>query len=132
MSELIIGKRKAVSNWLRQFVTILDPEKKVYKIQESLLSLFKWGEYKQLPKIDYVLIFRQIFAKCESCPVDEIEKSNASFYQVSLVHNGNRRIIVHETRNREEAFEMAEKAGIALHARIKDNATTRGKSFWLS
>lgn len=132
MPELIIGKRKAVSNWLRQFVTVLDPDKKLYKIQESLLSVFKWGEFKPVPKLDYVLLFRQIFAKCESCPVDEIEKSNASYYQVSLVYNGNRRIIVHETRNREEALEMARKAGSAFNTRIKDNATTRGKSVWLS
>lgn len=132
MSELIIGKRKAVSNWLRQFVTILDVERRMYKIQESLLSVFKWGEFKPLPKIDYVLLFRQLFAKCESCPVDEIEKSNASFYQVSLVYNGNRRIIVHETRNREEAFAIATRTGTALNARIKDNATTRGKSAWLN
>jgi hypothetical protein len=41
MKDLIIGKRDALSNWIRQFVTIIDMEKRAYKLQEGLLGIFK-------------------------------------------------------------------------------------------
>ena len=75
MKDLIIGKRDALSNCIRQFVTIIDIEKRAYKIQEGLLGIFKWGTYKSLPKIDYVLVFRSLFAKCETCSLDEYENN---------------------------------------------------------
>lgn len=131
MKDLIIGKRDALSNWIRQFATIIDIEKKAYKIQEGLLGIFKWGTFKPLPKIDYVLVFRSLFAKCEACSLDEYENNPNAYFQVSLVHNKNRKIIVEETKNKEEAFSLATKVASGLKAKLRDSATVRGKSTWL-
>lgn len=131
MANVIKGKRKGISNWLRQFVTYVDLEKRMYKLQESFLGLFKLGEFEPLPKIDYVLVFKQLFAKCEACSIDEYENNDYSFYQVSLVHHKNRRIVVLETRNKEEAFDMGFVIALALQAHLKDSASVRGQSKWL-
>jgi hypothetical protein len=131
MKNLITGKREALSNWVRQFVTIIDIEKRVYKLQESLFSIFKWGTFKPLPKIDYVLIFRSLFVKCEACSMDEYENNPNAYFQVSLVYNKNRKIVVEETRDKVEAFALAIKVASGLKARVRDSATIRGKSIWL-
>jgi len=131
MENLIIGKRNAVSNFLRQFTTIIDVEKRVYKIQEGLLGVFQWGTFKPLPKIDYVLVFRSLFAKCEACAFDEEEDNPNAYFQVSLVYNTNRRIIVHETRKKKDAFDLAEIAASGLETRLRDSATNPRKGVWL-
>lgn len=126
-SGIIIGVRKALNNWLRQFRTFIDLENKVYKIEESLLNIFKWGKYEPLPQLNYVLVFRSFYAKCETCSMDE----NAdTYYQISLVHNHNRRIITHETKNKTEAFTFAEKLARGLSLNIKDAASVPGQSTW--
>jgi hypothetical protein len=131
MKDLITGKRDALSNWIRQFATIIDIEKRAYKIQEGLLGIFKWGTFKPMPKIDYVLVFRSLFAKCESCSLDKYENNPNAYFQVSLVYNKNRKIIVEETKNKEEAFSIATKVALGLKAKLRDSATVRGKSTWL-
>lgn len=131
MKNLIIGKRDAISNWVRQFVTIIDIEKRVYKLQESLFGLFKWGAFKPLPKIDYVLIFRSLFVKCEDCSVDESENNPNAYFQISLVYNKNRKIVVEETKDKAEAFALAMEVASGLKTRLRDSATVRGKSIWL-
>lgn len=131
MKNLIIGKRDAISNWIRQFVTVIDIEKRVYKLQEGLFGLFKWGAFKPLPKIDYVLIFRSLFAKCEACSIEEYENNPNAYFQVSLVYNKNRKIIVEETKDKVAAFALAIEVACGLKARIRDSATVRGKSIWL-
>lgn len=131
MKDLIIGKRDALSNWIRQFAMIIDIEKRAYKIQEGLLGIFKWGTFKPMPKIDYVLVFRSLFAKCESCSLDKYENNPNAYFQVSLVYNKNRKIIVEETKNKEEAFSIATKVALGLKAKLRDSATVRGKSTWL-
>ena len=131
MKDLIIGKRDALSNWIRQFAMIIDIEKRAYKIQEGLLGIFKWGTFKPMPKIDYVLVFRSLFAKCESCSLDKYENNPNAYFQVSLVYNKNRKIIVEETKNKEEAFSIATKVELGLKAKLRDSATVRGKSTWL-
>ncbi|MFO0322516.1 MAG: hypothetical protein ACK504_08820 [Bacteroidota bacterium] len=131
MKDLVIGKRDALSNWIRQFTTIIDIEKRVYKLQEGLLGIFKWGTFKPLPKIDYVLVFRSLFARCEACSLDEIENNPNAYFQVSLVYNKNRKIIVEETKNKEEAFALATEVASGLKTKLRDSATVRGKSTWL-
>jgi hypothetical protein len=79
MTNILIGKRAALDNWIRQFVTVVDFEKGMYKIQESLFGIFNWGTFKPLPKINYVLVFRSFFAKCEACTMDEFE-DNPNLY----------------------------------------------------
>jgi len=131
MKDLLIGKRDALSNWIRQFVTIIDIEKRAYKIQEGLLGIFKWGTFKPLPKIDYVLVFRSLFSKCEACSHDEYENNPNAYFQVSLVYNKNRKIIVEETKNKEEAFALAMEVASGLKTKLRDSATVRGQSTWL-
>jgi hypothetical protein len=130
-ATIIKGKRKGISNIVSQFVTFIDLEKRMYKIQESLFGIFKWGDFEPLPKIDYVLVFKQFFAKCEVCEIDEDKDNAYSFYQVSLVHHKNRRIIVHETKNKEEAFNLGKEMALALQTRVRDSASVRGKSVWI-
>lgn len=130
MKTLIIGKRQAISNWVRQFATIIDIEKRVYKLQEGFLGIFKWGDFKPLPPINYVLVFKSFFAKCEACSLDE-QDDESTFFQVSLVHHNNRRIVVHETKNKAEAFNLATVMSSALHTRLKDSASNRKQSVWL-
>lgn len=131
MKDVIIGKREALSNWIRQFATIIDIKKRVYKIQEGLLGVFKWGTFKLLPKIDYVLIFRSLFAKCEACSLDEYENNPNAYFQVSLVYNKNRKIVVEETKNKEEAFAIAKEVAMGLNTKLRDSASVRGQSTWL-
>lgn len=131
MENVIIGKREALSNWIRKFFTLIDIEGKAYKIQETVLGIFKSGSFKPLPKIDYVLVFKNYFSKCAACSIDEEENNPDSFYQVSLVHNKTRRIVVHETKNKHEAFDMASNLGNLLTLPIKDSASNRRQSTWL-
>ncbi len=126
-SKIIVGVRKALNNWLRQFKVYIDPGQKLYKIEEGLLNIFKWGRFEPLPRLNYVLVFRSFYAKCEACSLDE----NAdSYYQVSLVHNKNRKIITHETKDISEAFTVAEQIAKGLSLSLKDAASVPGKSSW--
>jgi len=109
----------------------VDIEKRIYKPQEGLLGIFKWGDFKPLPKINYVLIFRTFYVKCEGCSIDEFEDNPNSYYQVSLVYNSNRRIIVHETKRRDEAFSLAHDMAMGLKTRLKDSATNRRQGRWV-
>lgn len=131
MKDLIIGKRAALSNWIRQFATIIDIEKRMYKMQEGLLGVFKWGTFKPLPKIDYVLIFKSLFVKCETCSLEEYENNPNAYFQVSLVYNKNRKIVLEETKNKDEAFALANSVAVGLKTKLKDSASVRGKSTWL-
>jgi hypothetical protein len=131
MDQVIIGKREALNNWLRKFHTFIDVQNRLYKLQESLFGIFKWGEFKPLPKLDYVLVFKNFFAKCEACSIDEYENNPYSYYQVSLVHAKNRRIIVGESKDKTKAFDLALNVARQLDLRVKDSVTERGKSRWL-
>ncbi|MBI3518855.1 MAG: hypothetical protein HY062_05805 [Bacteroidetes bacterium] len=130
MKTLIIGKRKALSNWVRQFTTFIDVEKRYYKLEEGLFGIFKWGEFKPLPKIDYVLVFRSFFAKCEQCSLEDSGNPNA-YFQVSLVYNKNRKIILQDTKNKQEALNLAYEVASSLNTKLKDSASTTGEVAWL-
>jgi len=129
MNNLIIGRREALNNWFRKFNTIIDPQNNAYKTQENIFGVFKTGNFKSLPKLNYVLIFKSMFAKCESCSIADYE--NNSYYQISLVHGKNNRIIVHESRIRNEAFHLAKTMASALKIPLKDSATNREKGIWI-
>jgi|GEM_PF-670365 len=131
MKGLIVGKRKAISNFFRQFTTFIDIEKKMYKLEEGLFGIFRWGNFQPLPKIDYVLVFRSFFAKCEACAFDAENDNPNAYFQVSLVYKSNRRIILHETKEKQEAFELATETALSLKTKLRDSATNPGKSVWL-
>ncbi len=132
MNDLIIGHREALNNWLRKFNTFIDIKNRAYKFQESLFGIFKWGEFKPLPKLDYVLIFKNFFAKCEACSIDDYDNNPYYYYQVSLVHSKNRRIIVSETKDKKNAFEFAMNIAKELDLKVRDSATERGKGRWIN
>lgn len=131
MERVFVGKRKAITNWMRQFRTFIDFDKKMFKIQEGFLGIFKWGDFEPLPKIDYVLIFRTFFVKCEVCTADDLLDNPNSYYQVSMVYRKNRRIIVHETKKRDEAFSVAYDVAKGLNTRLMDSATDRRQGKWV-
>jgi hypothetical protein len=86
-------------------------------IRESLLfGVFSWGNYQPLPELDYVLVFKTSFQGCEACSMDEYDKL---FYQVSLVYKKRRRIIVHETKDLNEAIEKGRLLSKQLHLNLK-------------
>lgn len=124
---VISGKREAISNWFRKFGTDIIPFANKYRVNESLLGIFNWSEERPLPKIEYVLIFKNVFAKCEACSVDEFENNIHAYFQVSLVHHKNRRIIVHQTKNKQEALNIAQALSQQFNKPLKD-ATTKSKS----
>lgn len=117
---IISGKREAISNWFRKFGTEILPFENKYRTKESLFGVFKWSEERILPKIDYVLIFRNVFAKCEACSIDEFENNIHAYYQVSLVHHKNRRIVVHQTKNKQEATVLAQMLSQQFNKPLKD------------
>ncbi len=131
MNTVIEGRRKAISNILRQFRTFVDLETRTYKLEESLLGIFRWGKFKSLPKINYVLIFRSLFVKCEPCSFTEEEDNPNAYFQVSLVYNNNRRIIFHETRIKAEAFDIGKSLALGLSSRLRDSATNPRHGKWV-
>lgn len=131
MSGIITGQRNALNNWLRKFKVFINIDSRSYKLQESFLGLFNWGRFKPLPKLDYVLVFKSLYVKCESCSIDDYESNDHSYYQVSLVHTKKQRIIIHETRDKENAFSFAFQVGRKLQLKIRDSASTRGRSVWI-
>lgn len=124
-STHIFGKREGISNWIRKFSTEIFPEERRYRAVESIFGIFKWGTEQKLPPIDYVLLFKHVFAKCETCSIDEYENNIHAYFQVSLVHNKNRRIVVHETKNKQEALSMAQTLANGLHVNLKDASVNR-------
>ncbi|HOZ87829.1 MAG TPA: hypothetical protein PL029_08730 [Bacteroidia bacterium] len=129
---MITGKRRAISNLFRQFDIFIDVEQRLYKIQNGLFGILRWGNFQPLPKIDYVLVFRSFFVKCEACVYDDTIDNPNAYFQVSLVYNKNRRIIIDESKNKKEAFALAKEAAGAFKTRIMDSATQPGKGTWLS
>lgn len=128
---LVSGHRGALSNWFRQYTLVIDPIKGSYTQKNTWFGVFRFTAAHPLPPIKYVLIFRQLFAKCEPCEMGEFEDDGLTWYQVSLVYGRYRRIIVHETRSRKAAFEKATTLGTLLGKKVLDAATNRRSSQWL-
>lgn len=126
----VTGKYEASNFFVRQGITI-DLTENCYSKFKKLFSFITVRERcSSLPKADYLLLFRTLYAKCESCT--EEDYNNNSVYQLSLVYNKNRKLIIHETGNREEVFEMSKQLASELKLRIKDSATDRRNSKWLN
>jgi hypothetical protein len=119
----IVGKYAASNFFLRQGL-ILDTEKRCYTKSNKIISLFAVNEAcKNLPKLDYILLFRTLYAKCEPCAMEDFE--NASTFQLSLVYNKNRRLIIHESNNFNEIRKVADELALSFDLRIRDSATDR-------
>ncbi|MDF2449743.1 MAG: hypothetical protein K0R26_2247 [Bacteroidota bacterium] len=85
---------------------------------------------KSLPKGDYLLLFKTSYVKCESCSVDDFESSRT--FQLSLVYNKNRKLIIHESSNLKELSQWALDAAKALKLRIRDSASDRRNPKWIT
>ncbi len=118
------------SNFLIQQGILLDTYKNCYNKTNKILNLLTFKEScKILPKLDYLLMFRTLYAKCESCSVEDFE--NSSTVQLSFVYNKNRKLIVHESKNFEEIKRLANQLAGELNLKIKDSASDRRNSTWL-
>lgn len=126
--ELINGQR-AGNNWLRKSGTLLDLDNGRYMNYESIAGI-RSGTWKVLPKIDYLLLFRAVYVKCEACSLDEFEDEKRGHYQLSLVHK-QRRIILHESKNKEEVFALARKLSGLMKLPVRDSASKRQQPKWL-
>lgn len=128
-NQIIIGKR-ASSNFFRKMGTQLDLGNGLYKVYESVLGMVS-GSWKKTPKFDYVLLFKTLYIKCEGCVPEDFEDGHGAVYQVSLVYNKNRKLIVHESKEKEEIFALAEKLKTFYRIKIKDSASDRRNPKWI-
>jgi hypothetical protein len=127
---MIITGKYAASSVLMQQGIVLDLEKKCYTLTRKILGLFNNNDdCKNLPKVEYVLMFKTFYAKCEPCQTDE--KDSPVTIQLSLVYNKNRRLIVHESKNMKEIKSLAEQLASWFNVRIRDSATNRRAPKWL-
>ena len=128
-NQIIIGKR-ASSNFFRKMGTQLDSQNGLYKAYESVFGM-KSGSWKKTPTFDYILLFKTLYIKCEGCVPEDFEDGHGAVYQISLVYNKNRKLIVHESKEKEEIFALAEKLKSFYHIKIKDSASDRRNPKWI-
>lgn len=128
--NIIIGKR-ASSNLFRKMGTLIDLENRLYKAYDSFLGLTS-GSWKILPKPDYVLLFKTLYIKCEGCSPEDFENGKGAVYQLSLVYNKNRKLIVHESKIMNEVFSLAEKLSSFFKIKIRDAASDRRHPKWIN
>jgi hypothetical protein len=120
----------AASNFIVRQGILLDLTKRCFKRSYKILSLFTfWDKCERIPKVDYVLMFKTLYAKCEPCNTDDFNAS--AMVQLSLVYNRNRRLIVHESKNIKEIKELAASLASQFKTRIRDSATDRRNPRWL-
>lgn len=127
--QIIVGKR-ASSNFFRKMGTLINLEKGLYKVYESVFGMTS-GSWKKMPKFDYVLLFKTLYIKCEGCSPEDFEDDNGAIYQLSLVYNKNRKLIVHESKVKDEVFSLAEKLRSFYNIKVRDAASDRRNPMWL-
>ena len=108
----------------------IDLGKNSFRKINKLFHLFKLkAASESLPKINYILLFKTAYAKCEPCTLADFE--NSSVVQLSLVYDKNKKLIVHETDNIESAKQLARQLSNELKISIRDSATDRRNPKWL-
>jgi hypothetical protein len=128
---MIIQGKYAASNFYYKQGIIIDLAEKTFRKVSSAFGLFRFNDtLRKLPPIDYVLMFKTFYVKCEACDLEE--DSGSATYQVSLVYNKNRRLVVHEAKKAAEVKEIAMKMAQALNVRVRDSATNRRAPRWLN
>lgn len=128
---MIITGKYAASNIIFQQGLILDTDKKCFIKTKKLFHLFDVSDKCiPLPRLDYILMFRTLYAKCEPCSTEDFK--NSSTVQLSLVYNKNRRLIIDESKDMAKVLEKAKSISGLLHLKIRDSATDRRNSTWLS
>lgn len=126
-----INGKYAASNFFVEQGLVLDTDKKCYQKSNKIARMFTVNDScKNLPKLDYILMFRTLYAKCETCSIEDFE--NSSIVQLSFVYNKNRKLILHESKNFDEIKQMAEQLSMEFKLRIKDSASDRRNSKWIN
>lgn len=109
----------------------VDTEKKEFRRIHGLLYLFRFKDKpEKLPKADYLLLFKTLYVKCETCTPEEFEKNGV--YQLSIVYNKKRKFVLHVSSDKNEVFEKALMLSEVWGLKILDSASKRGKSIWLN
>ncbi len=127
---MIISGKYAASNFIYQQGIQIDLQRGQFKMLRSLFGFIRLkDEWKPLPKIAYVLVFKTFYVKCEPCEQDD---THSATMQVSLVYNKNRKLIVHEATNKDEIFSIAEALASHLQLKIRDAATNRRAPRWVT
>lgn len=110
----------------------LDLLKGYYQIYNKLFSFISLpAKWLKMPKPEYILVFKTLYAKCEACEIEDFESGDGSVYQLSLVYNKTRRLIVHEGKDKEDVFTKAKLLAQHFQLRIKDSASNRKQPVWL-
>lgn len=126
---IITGDYAASNVFMKQGITI-DLAKNCFAKFRKLFSFLKFKEgCRPLPKADYLLLFRTLYVKCESCSIEDFNDS--STIQLSIVYNKNRKLIVHESKNMSETMDMARNMAREMHLKIKDSASDRRNPKWI-
>lgn len=129
MDNYIIKGTRANSTLLRKLGTVLNLSVGLYKNYEKFLGLSS-GSWKKMPKFDYVLVFKTLYVKCEGCSPEDFESDKGAIYQISLVYSNNRKLIVHESKLKDEVFDLANKLSEYYKIKIRDSATDRRNPKW--
>jgi hypothetical protein len=110
----------------------LNLDENCFTVTNKLFSLIPLpAKCENIPKPDFILVFKTLYAKCEACEIEDFENGNGSVYQLSLVYNKNRRLIVDEGKNKTDIFQKAKMLAEHFHLKIKDSASNRKQPIWL-
>lgn len=108
----------------------IDTDKNEFRRIHGLLYFFRIKDTpEKLPKADYLLLFKALYVKCESCTLEDFEKNGV--YQLSIVYNRKRKFVLHVSSDKNEVFEKAKILSKVWGLKILDSASQRGKSKWL-
>ncbi|MFN7912272.1 MAG: hypothetical protein ACK5QC_10610 [Bacteroidota bacterium] len=130
MENQYIKGVRASSNIFRKLGTYLDLKKGLYKNYERIFGI-TIGSWQKLPRLDYILMFKTLYIKCEGCNPEDFEDGHGSVYQLSLVYNKNRKLIVHESTHKQEIFALAKSLKSFYQINIKDSASDRRNPKWI-
>lgn len=127
---MVLNGHYAASNiFLKQGIK-LDTKKNCFKTYRRLFSVFTFSDgCKPIPKTDYILLFKTLYAKCEACSEEDFDGS--ATVQLSLVYNKNRKLILHEGSDLNAMKKMAMELAAELGTRIRDSATNRRQPQWI-
>jgi len=127
---MILKGKYAASGLIMQRGISVNTDEKWYQLSYRFFGLLNFFSKKlKLPPADYILLFRTLYAKCEPCSLEDFDDS--STIQLSLVYHKNRRLIIHEARDKKQVFEYARFLETDLKLKIRDSATDRRKPVWL-
>jgi hypothetical protein len=109
---------------------IVDLPKRCFTKIGKVFSIIRLKDASRpLPKVNYILMFKTLYNKCQSCSVNDFE--NDSLIQLSFVHDDNKKLIVHESGNIDEIKNLALQLAAELKVNIRDGATDRRNPKWL-